>query len=885
MGPKARQRETSQKARPALRRRASRAQSKALVIVESPAKAKTINKYLGDGYVVKATMGHVRDLPETRFGIEIEKGFQPTYRIIKGKKATIEELKKVAKDAAATYLATDPDREGEAIAWHVKECLRLDEDRTYRVRFNEITGPAIRAAFEHPDHIDMNKVYAQQARRVLDRIVGYQLSPLLWKKVARGLSAGRVQSVAVRLVVEREREIQSFQPQEYWKITGTFVVPGLEDQPFQAELTLWRGDKFRPNDRDEALQVLQQLQGERFSVSTCRQRQRAENPPPPFMTSTLQQQASIRLRFSANRTMRIAQQLYEGLELGSEGSVGLITYMRTDSLRVAEGALEQCRHYIQEQFGSDYLPEQPRRYKSRQGAQEAHEAIRPTDLRYTPEFVRPYLTDEQFLLYELIFRRFVASQMKPAVIAVTEVEIQAGEALFRTQGQKVLFEGYRRVWAPSGTHEEVTFPPLQEGLELTCTRLEPSQHFTQPPPRYTEATLIKALEKHGIGRPSTYAPIISTIQERGYVQLKDRKFYATELGMLVTDLLVQHFPEIIDVDFTSQMESRLDAIEEAKAHWQEVLQEFYEPFQAALQKAEQIMEQVRGAESGESCEQCGAPMVLRWSKAGRFLGCSRYPECRSRKALPNADGDPGRITLETEHLCPECGRKLLLRQGRLGPFLSCSGYPECKVAMGIDAEGQPVARQQQTEHTCEQCGAPMVLKQSRRGPFLSCSNYPECRNSKPVDGEGRVVAPPAIDITCDQCGSPMKLRRSRRGPFLGCSNYPTCKKTMPVPEELREAVQEFLRATSIQRKSVPLEQSCPQCGQQLALRETARGLWVSCTNYPRCRYKERPSAEILARLANSSVNTASSSQEPLDEEVENPVESPEEASVEEPFLS
>ncbi len=841
---------TTRKKRTTQSAAADNGQGKALVIVESPAKARTINKYLGPGYVVRASMGHVRDLPETRMGVDIENGFEPTYRIIKGKKATIEELKKEARQARATYLATDPDREGEAIAWHLKEALKLRDSQAFRVRFHEITAPAIREAFQHPDQIDMNKVYAQQARRVLDRIVGYQLSPLLWKKVARGLSAGRVQSVAVRLVVEREREIQQFKPEEYWKITGTFRASEDDPLEFTAELARWNEEKFRPGNEAETQQVLKALENQQYVVVRVKKHQRVENPPPPFQTSTLQQQASIRLRFSATRTMRIAQQLYEGVELGEEGSVGLITYMRTDSLRVAESAIQQCREHIRTVYGEEYLPEKPRQYKSGKGAQEAHEAIRPTDLSYTPERVRPYLTKEQADLYEMIYRRFVASQMKPALIAVTDVEIQAGPGLFRTQGRQLLFEGYRKVWEPSGKQEPALLPELSEGQTVVCVKLEPSQHFTQPPPRYTEATLIKALEKHGVGRPSTYAPTIATIQERGYVELRDRKFYATELGMLVTDLLVKNFPEIVDVQFTSQMESQLDRIEEAAADWRQVLRDFYGPFSEALKRAEETIEKVRGVETEEKCEKCGAPMVIRWSRAGRFLGCSNYPECRNRKSL-DGNGDT-RAPVVTDHKCPQCGKPLVIRQGRRGPFYACSGHPECKATFDVGPDGKPRPSQQETEYVCEKCGSPMVLRRGRTGQFLGCSAYPQCTNTKPVDAEGRPVEPPKIDITCEKCGKPMVLRRSRKGAFLGCSGYPKCRTTMPIPEELRAEVQQFLNATRPKTRAVPLGKECPNCGKELVLRETSRGLFVGCTGYPKCRFTEQPSPELLASLANGS---------------------------------
>ena len=626
---------------------------KSLVIVESPAKAKTINKYLGPDFEVAASKGHVRDLPKTRFGIDIEGGWIPTYRSLVDRKQLLAALKKQAAKAEAVYLAPDPDREGEAIAWHLKEALNLPESRTHRVTFNEITKRAIQDAFANPGTIDLNRVAAQEARRFLDRVVGYKLSPLLRMKVARGLSAGRVQSVAVRLIVEREREIQGFKPEEYWKITALLAPEGLlkkakpkkvkkspeadgaaEAKPevpegaFAAELAEWAGKKFEVSSGDEANKIVTALQGASYSVSKVEQKDRLEKPGAPFTTSTMQQQASIRLHYSAKRTMMLAQRLYEGVELGPEGAIGLITYMRTDSTRVSDDALKACREHIGKQYGAPYVPAQPNRYASGKGAQEAHEAVRPTDLAYTPERVARYLPPDQLRLYTLIYNRFVASQMTPAVFAVTNVEVRASEGLFKAQGKILKFDGYRRVSPPGGKQEDALLPALGEKQSLDLLDLTPTQHFTQPPPRYNEASLVKTLEKEGIGRPSTYASIISKIQERGYVEQKERRFFATELGMLVTDLLVEHFPQVMDLKFTSHMEEELDLIEERKAKRDDVLTEFWEPFSQSLETAKVKMKALKGVETDDICPQCGKPMVVRYSKTGKFLGCSGYPECK-----------------------------------------------------------------------------------------------------------------------------------------------------------------------------------------------------------------------------------------------------------------
>ncbi|HEV3145407.1 MAG TPA: type I DNA topoisomerase, partial [Gemmataceae bacterium] len=767
---------------------------KSLVIVESPTKAKTINKYLGPEFEVAASKGHVRDLPKNRFGIDIEGGWTPTYRLLQDRKEVLSALKKQAAKADAVYLAPDPDREGEAIAWHLKEALGLSDERTHRVTFNEITKRAIQEAFANAGSIDMDRVAAQEARRFLDRVVGYKLSPLLRTKVARGLSAGRVQSVAVRVIVDREREIQKFKPEEYWKITAILAPedftgkngakvkaakkkkPAPTDEPeaqevvpegaFSAELAEWAGAKFKASSQQEADQNVQALQGAEYVVGKVEQKDRVEKPAPPFTTSTLQQQASIRLRYSAKRTMMLAQRLYEGVEIGGEGSVALITYMRTDSTRIAGEALKACRDHIAAKFPAPYLPSQPNRYASGKGAQEAHEAIRPTDLAYTPERVAKSLPQDQLRLYTLIYNRFLASQMTPAVFAITNVEVRAAEGIFKSQGKTLKFDGYRRVLPPGGKQEDALLPAVHENEILELLKLNPTQHFTQPPPRYSEASLVKSLEKEGIGRPSTYAAIISKIQERGYVEQKERRFYATELGMLVTDLLVEHFPKVMDLKFTSHMEEELDQIEERKAKRDDVLTEFWEPFSQLLELAKVNMQTLKGAETDDKCPQCGKPLVVRFSKAGKFHGCSGYPDCKYIKS------EGREAPVPTEHKCPECGKPMLQRMGKRGPFLGCSGYPDCKTTMNFDAAGKPVLSARPTEHTCDKCGKPMVLREGRRGPFLACTGYPKCQNTQDVDVEGNPLKPIETGIQCEKCGAPLGVKRGPRGPFLGCTAYP-----------------------------------------------------------------------------------------------------------------
>jgi DNA topoisomerase-1 len=858
---------------------------KNLVIVESPAKAKTIQKYLGADFEVAASKGHVRDLPKKDFGIDIARGWVPTYRPLDDRKEVLAALKKQAAKADAVYLAPDPDREGEAIAWHLKEALGIDEEKVRRVTFNEITKRAVQDAFTSPGVIDMDRVQAQEARRFLDRVVGYKLSPLLRKKVARGLSAGRVQSVAVRLIVEREREIQSFKPEEYWKISAVLAPEGTVAKPakakpaakkkkeakgtgdangqaaapaapevpagaFLAELAEWAGQKFQAKNEQEASRIVTALEGASYVVAKIEQKDRQEKAPPPFTTSTLQQQGSIRLHYSAKKTMMLAQRLYEGVELGGEGSVALITYMRTDSTRVSDDALKMCREHIQAQYGPPYLPAAPNRFASGKSAQEAHEAIRPTDLAYTPQQVAASLPQDLLKLYTLIYNRFVASQMTPAVFGVTNVDVRAAEGVFKAQGKVLKFDGYRRVLPPAGKQEDALLPTLHEQQKLDLLNLLPSQHFTQPPPRYNEASLVKSLEKEGIGRPSTYAAIINTIQDRGYVEQKERRFYATEMGMVVTDLLVEHFPKVMDLKFTSHMEGELDQIEAHKMRRDDVLTEFYEPFRQALEVAESKMQSLKGVKTDEVCPQCGKAMVVRYSKksGSKFLGCSGYPECSYTKP---GNGEPGReAPVLTEHKCPTCGKAMVQRMGSRGPFLGCSGYPECRTTMNFDPEGKPVLASKPTEHVCDKCGKPMVLRDGPRGPFLACTGYPKCRNAMDVDAEGNPLKPIETGVQCEKCGGPMVVKRGPRGPFLGCKAYPKCRSTKPVPEELKSQLATLMPAPA--KKAVPaveVNETCPECGAPMKLRNSRRGYFLGCSKYPKCRGTREPPPELLEQVS------------------------------------
>jgi DNA topoisomerase-1 len=686
--------------------------TRSLVVVESPTKARTLKKLLDRRYDVVASMGHVKDLPRSQLGVDVDNGFTPKYVVPKGKGPVIKELRSAAKKATGVYLATDPDREGEAISWHLATILNQVNPKIKRIEFHEVTRDAVRRALASPRDIDQNLVNAQQARRILDRLVGYKLSPLLWRKVRGGLSAGRVQSVAVRLVCEREKEIEAFVPQEYWTIAAR-LTREQEDAPFVARLVAKGSDKVSIGTAADAQALVQELERLPYAVAEVRRKDQQRHPAAPFTTSTLQQEANRKLGYSAARTMVVAQQLYEGLDVGAEGTVGLITYMRTDAVHIAPEAQQQAREYIAEAFGAPYVPEQPRQYTSRREAQGAHEGIRPTSVRRTPDVVRSHLKPEQYRVYKLIWERFVASQMASAIMDTLAVDITAGAYLFRATGSRVKFPGFLRVYLEGRDNEEEEppegwLPDLAQGDRLRLLALDPAQHFTQPPPRYTEATLVRALEDRGIGRPSTYAPIIETIKQRGYVELEDRRLYPTDLGVLVNSLLVEHFPHVMDVEFTAHMEEDLDRIEEGREDWVRLLRTFYGPFAEVLHKAEQTIEEVDMApeEIGEPCPRCGRPLVKRRGRFGEFIACSGYPECSYTRPV----GIGVRCPLDQGEIVERRTRK-----GRI--FYGCANYPTCT----FTSWDRPLGR------ACPVCGRMLVAKRARRGsqPVVLCSNK-EC---------------------------------------------------------------------------------------------------------------------------------------------------------------
>ncbi|MDC7221921.1 MAG: type I DNA topoisomerase [Spirochaetales bacterium] len=780
----------------------SASKGKKLVIVESPAKAKTIKKILGSDFEVKASVGHIRDLQKgwgkQSFGIDIENGYKPNYKVIKGKEKTVNELKKAAGEAAEVYLAPDPDREGEAIAWHLKEIMELSDEQAKRITYQAITKKAVLDAVAHPSSINMDLVNAQQGRRVLDRLVGFSLSPFLWKKVAKNLSAGRVQSVAVRIVVDREREIAAFVPEEFWRITAKVHPDGKKKDLFEAQLVEWKGEKFAlgtpsASTEESAKEISDILNKADFSVESVKSKEAKSRLMPPFITSTLQQAASTNLRFGTSRTMSVAQKLYEGIELGDGNPVGLITYMRTDSTRVAPEGIEEVRNYISANYDKEYLPEKPNSFGKSEGAQDAHEAIRPTSVEHTPEKVKPYLSAEQYKLYELIWRRFVASQMNPARYLTTTVRIKADEGILEAKGRVTVFDGYTVLMpeAPKKEGEEEKdkknqkLPVLNEADPLDLKELDTVQHFTKPPSRYSEASLVRALEKEGIGRPSTYAPIIKTIRERGYVRLEKRAFHATELGMAVNDMLVNNFSDIMALKFTADMEQNLDKVEHGKVDWVQLIDEFYKPFSQAVEKATEEAEALKNREwtGDEVCPQCGGKLVVRYSMNGAFLGCSNYPDCKGLIPMPGEnDGEEEGEALDVS--CPSCGKPMVKKKSRYGKeFLACTGYPDCKTTLSLDKDGKPVELPK-IERDCDKCGKPMEVKMGRRGPFLACSDYPACKNTLPLDKEGKVIELPKIEgEVCDKCGGEMVVKMSRRGPFMSCSNYPKCRNAKPLPKK------------------------------------------------------------------------------------------------------
>ena len=812
--------------------------AKGLVIVESPTKAKTIEKYLGKGYTVEASLGHVKDLPKSTLGVDIDNDFETEYVVIPGKEKVIARLKKLAVGMDTIYLAPDPDREGEAIAAHLAEELgdgkkkkkkkgENGHERFRRVTFNEITQRAVREAFEHPRDIDQHLVDAQQARRVLDRLVGYQVSPLLWDKVRRGLSAGRVQTVALRLIVEREREIKAFEKKEYWTIDAHLAA--AKPPAFDARFLGKGEEKIEIPNEEEAQKIRAALETADWIVRSAEKKERRRNATPPFTTSKLQQDASRKLRFSVKRAMMIAQRLYEGVDIGDEGSVGLITYMRTDSTRVAPEALTEVREYIGSNYGPDYLPQTPNTYKEKKDSQGAHEAIRPTSAMRHPDQIKQYLKEDEFKVYKLIWQRFVASQITPAVFDQTTVDIDAksGADTFwlRVTGSILKFDGFLKVYEESkeGKDEEDEelkhkLPALEAGQKLTLKSLNPEQHFTEPPPRYNEASLVKELEERGIGRPSTYSAILSTIQERQYVQKLGGKFVPTEIGLVVTDLLVENFRDIFDVQYTARLEEELDEIEEGKEGWTDALAGFYKKFEKDLRYAHKHMENIKRMEkpTDEKCERCGSPLVIKWGKHGSFYACSSYDKedpnsCTFTKEnpinLPDLDTADVQETTQEEY-CENCGRVMVLKRGRFGQFMACTGYPDCKTTRRLD-QGKRVP-DITLEELCPKCQRNMVIRHGRYGEFTSCSGYPECK----------YVKQNFVGVKCPLCkdGELVEKRARKGNTFYGCSNYPKCKFTSA---------------------NKPIAEKCPSCGSEYLVEKYLKsGPVIACPN-KECEY-ERP---------------------------------------------
>jgi DNA topoisomerase-1 len=798
--------------------------AKALVIVESPAKAKTINKYLGKQYVVKASLGHIKDLPKKDLAVDVEKSFRPHYEVIEGKKKLITELKQTAKKVESVYLAADPDREGEAICFHLQEELQDKKNgpRIHRVMFNEITKKAIQQAFEKPGKVNIHLVDAQQARRVLDRLVGYKISPLLWDKVRRGLSAGRVQTVALRLIVEREREIRAFVPREYWTIDAELAAK--KPPQLWARLVKINDQPAEIPSQQVSADVLAQVDGADYVVRSVVTREKKRNPVAPFITSTLQQESSRKLRFSVKRTMMLAQRLYEGIELGKEGAVGLITYMRTDSTRVSDDALRDVRDLIKERYGKEFLPESANIYKSKKDAQDAHEAIRPTSMAYAPDVVEKYLAEDEMKLYRLIWNRFVASQMMPALFDQTTIDVAAKgknglDYLFRATGSVLKFEGFLKIYqegkdVSDEEDEELKhrLPAVTEGETLRFRSIKPEQHFTEPPPRYNEATLVKKLESDGVGRPSTYASILSTIQEREYVKKEGGRFYPTELGMVVTDLLLESFDDIFDVKYTARMEEELDEIEDGKIDWRDAMAEFYGKFEKDLKHAEKHMTDIKRMEKPTdlTCEKCGKPLVIKWGKHGSFIACTGYPECTYTRELTVDLPDVDKVDLSEqgdEEYCENCGRPMVLKKGRFGTFYACTGYPDCKTTKQIG--GQQKKPDQPLDEKCPQCGNNLVLKTGRYGEFTACSNYPTCK----------YVKQKTIGVKCPECSEGEVVeRRSKRGKtFYGCSRWPDC---------------------NFVAWGKPVAEKCPECGSPYMIEKWLKAgpVW-QCPN-AECKHKQ-----------------------------------------------
>ena len=744
---------------------------KSLLIVESPTKVNTLKKIVGKDFIIKASVGHLKDLPKKKLGVDVDNDFAPEYITIRGKGKILQELKTAAKKCDMIYLAPDPDREGEAIAHHIgNEVARFTKGKIVRVTFNEITKKAVLEAIKNPTELNHNRVNAQQARRILDRLVGYKISPILWKKVHRGLSAGRVQSVALRIVCEREREILAFEPREYWSIT--LELEGSEKPQFQAKLFKIDGDKAEVANKAEADEILKGLEGAKPVLEDIVKKERKRNPSAPFITSTLQQEASRKLNFSPKKTMMLAQRLYEGIAMGRKGTVGLITYMRTDSVKLSDQALEEVRAFIPERYGKEFLPGTPNLYKSKKSAQEAHEAIRPTDVLLEPSTIKESLEKDMFRLYQLIWSRFVSCQMVPAVLDTTQFDVKMGKFLFRSNGSILKFAGFMKVYVESqddekgdavqssGKADDRLLPALKKGEELKVQEVLPEQHFTQPPARFSEAMLVKELEDKGVGRPSTYAATISVIKDRDYIQNVDRRLQPVELGFMINDLLVENFPDIMTTEFTSKMEEQLDDIEAGKLEWVDALRSFYTPFKADLEKAEEKMKDFKAEveETDEVCEKCDQPMIIKWGRFGKFMACTGYPECKNTKDL------------------------------------------------GGKGDSEDGAKDDEVEGNCDKCESPLIMKRGRFGKFIACSNYPECKFTKPI----------GLGISCPEeaCEGEIAARRSKKGrTFYGCTKYPDCKFTSwdkPVAEACPECKNPFL--IEKWKKNEDPSTLCPSCG-------------------------------------------------------------------------
>jgi DNA topoisomerase I len=748
---------------------------KSLLIVESPTKVNTLKKIVGKDFIIKASVGHLKDLPKKKLGVDVDNDFAPEYITIRGKGKILQELKTAAKKCDTIYLAPDPDREGEAIAYHIgNEVARFTKGKIYRVTFNEITKKAVLDAIKNPTELNNNRVNAQQARRILDRLVGYKISPILWKKVHRGLSAGRVQSVALRIVCEREREILAFKPREYWSVT--LELEGSEKPPFQSKLFKIDGDKAEIANKAEADEILKGLEGAKPVLENIVKKERKRNPSAPFITSTLQQEASRKLNFSPKKTMMLAQRLYEGIAMGRKGTVGLITYMRTDSVKLSDQALEEVRAFIPERYGKEFLPGSPNMYKSKKSAQEAHEAIRPTDVKLEPSTIKENLEKDMFRLYQLIWSRFVSCQMVPAVLDTTQFDIKTGKYLFRSNGSILKFAGFMKVYVESqddeqgdaaqstGKADDRLLPPLKKGEELKIQEVLPEQHFTQPPARFSEAMLVKELEDKGVGRPSTYAATISVIKDRDYIQSLERRLQPVELGFMINDLLVENFPDIMNAEFTAKMEEQLDDIEEGNLEWVDALKSFYSPFKLDLEKAEEKMKDFKAVveETDEVCEKCDQPMIIKWGRFGKFMACTGYPECKNTKDLGGkGDSEDGATADEVEGNCDKCESPLIMKRGRFGKFIACSNYPECKftkpIGLGISCPE-------------EACKGEIAARRSKKGrTFYGCTKYPDCNFTswdKPVAE------------ACPECKNPFLIEKWKKNedPSILC---PSCgfKKT------------------------------------------------------------------------------------------------------------